>query len=148
MVASVWQLLFVLFEIYVGFFSFFLFSFCFVLNILSVSFLHISVALWGNTWELSGHHVPRLTRHSPGLDGNGRSFWTLFDVVFFLADRETERRLRHSLFSGRVVGRGRSHIFAVGFCSPGNPSAAFYFVFLSFIFFSPFPCHISPAVGW
>lgn len=142
MVASVWQLLFVLFIYMLGFSFLFLF---FVLNVLGVLFLHISVAE-GRGW-ISGNIWPP---HSPfdssflgftHLEGNGNGrIWTLLDFCLFFNRWGTGGGCwRASFFLGGEP------CFAVGFCSSGCRDARgvvletrqlpFLSLFLSLFFF-------------
>lgn len=146
MVASVWQLLFVLFIYMLGFSFLFL---LFVLNVLSVLFLHISVAE-GRGW-ISGNIWPP---HSPfdssflgftHLEGNGNGrIWTLLDFflfcLFFLTDREQGEVAVELLF------RGGSHVLRSASAPLGaempevsswKPVSCLFFLF--FIFFRSVP---------
>lgn len=141
MVASVWQLLFVLFIYMLGFSFLFLF---FVLNVLGVLFLHISVAE-GHGW-ISGNIWPP---HSPfdssflgftHLEGNGNGrIWTLLDFSLFFNRWGTGGGCwRASFLWGGAMFCGRLLLLWVQRCPrcPGNPSAAFSF---SFFFFRSVP---------
>lgn len=87
-----------------------------VLNILSVLFLHISVAEWlvSDYLGISGHHIPRLTPHSLGLPSwtGTEEFARPFSSSMFLTGRGQAEVVREPLF---LKGAGAEPYFAVGF---------------------------------